>query len=153
MGQAPLELGYEVRRANLYTDGASLGNPGSAGIGVVLTDAEGNLLAELSEPIGTATNNEAEYRALVRGLELAHQHQITHLNWYSDSELLVKQWLGRYKVHQPHLLRLLKQVRERGKKFAEFRAHHIPREQNRRADRLAKQGAKQNALTQASGSS
>lgn len=126
---------------NLYTDGASLGNPGPAGIGIVLTDEQGNLLKEFSESIGVTTNNEAEYQALIRGLELARQLQITHLNWYSDSELIVKQMLGEYKVKQPHLMRLLKQAREHVKAFAVFRPHHIPREQNAHADRLSKEGA------------
>ncbi len=110
----------------------------------MLTDSEGNLLEELSEPIGRATNNEAEYRALIRGLELARQHGITHLNWYSDSELVVKQWQGHYKVKQPHLERLIREARQQVRAFTEFHAHHLPREQNRRADKLARRGARLN---------
>ncbi|MFQ3609942.1 MAG: ribonuclease HI family protein [Fimbriimonadales bacterium] len=141
VSQPTLDFEHGAYWANLYTDGASLGNPGAAGIGVVLTDEQGNLLKEMSEPIGITTNNEAEYHALIRGLELARQLQITHLNWYSDSELVVKQVLGEYKVKQPHLMRLLKQAREHVKAFTAFHPHHIPREQNTQADRLSKEGA------------
>ncbi len=131
-----------MRKAYLYTDGASFGNPGASGIGVILTDESGKTLVELSEPIGIATNNEAEYRALLRGLEEALRHGVQHLVWYTDSELLVRQWRGEYAVRSPNLQGLYKQARELAKGFACLEVHHQARETNRAADRLAKQAAR-----------
>ncbi len=130
------------KQAILYTDGASIGNPGPAGIGVVLQQPDGTVLAQIGEPIGVATNNEAEYRALIRGLEEAVKAGIESLEWYSDSELLVRQWKGEYKVRQPHLYRLLKRARELANLIPSMEAHYHPREENTLADHLAKQSAK-----------
>ncbi|CUU35637.1 Predicted helicase [Armatimonadetes bacterium GXS] len=130
------------KRAILYTDGASFGNPGPAGIGVVLTDESGNVLERLSEPIGYATNNEAEYRALIRGLERAVALGVEELTWYADSELVVRQWTGQYRVKQPHLAQLLAQARALAQKIPRFVARHTLRGGNTEADALAKQGAR-----------
>lgn len=130
------------KRAILYTDGASFGNPGPAGIGVVLTDESGNVLERLSEPIGDATNNEAEYRALIRGLERAIALGVEELTWYADSELVVRQWTGQYRVNQPHLAQLLAQARALAKQIPRLIARHTRRGGNTEADALAKQGAR-----------
>jgi len=132
-----------MRKAYLYTDGASLGNPGPAGIGVLLTDEAGKVIAQLSEPIGIATNNEAEYRALLRGLQEAIRHGVEHLVWYTDSELLARQWQGVYAVRSPHLRALMQQARQLATQLTRLEVHHHVRELNRAADRLAKQGARQ----------
>ncbi|MER3401764.1 MAG: ribonuclease H [Armatimonadota bacterium] len=131
-----------MKRAVLYTDGASLGNPGPAGIGVVLVDETGDNAIKLAEPIGYATNNEAEYRAFIRGLELAVQHGVEHLTWYADSELLVRQWRGEYRVRQPHLAQLMTQARALAQKIPHIEAYHTLRTGNSIADVLSKQGAK-----------
>lgn len=95
----------------LYTDGTSIGNPGAAGIAYLLKDEQGNIIRQGREPIGTATNNQAEYRALLRGLELARQAGADVVEWFSDSELLVRQWTGAYQVKSPQLHSLMQQAR------------------------------------------
>jgi ribonuclease HI len=131
-------------KAFLYTDGASRGNPGPAGVGAILMDENGQVLAEVSEPIGRATNNVAEYRALIRGLETAAQHSITHLIWCSDSELIVRQWTGIYSVKDRALQQLYMEARRLAQQFPQMEARHILREYNRLADSLARKGAKAN---------
>jgi ribonuclease HI len=124
----------------LYTDGASLGNPGPAGIGYVLFDGD-DVLAEHSEDIGYGTNNQAEYRAVIAGLSEARERGIPRLVVRSDSELLVRQLTGAYKVRN-HLLRPLKEeVAALAASFEEVRFEHVRREGNARADELAKSGA------------
>lgn len=130
-----------MKQALLYTDGASFGNPGPAGIGVVLTDENGTILDQRAEPIGYATNNEAEYHALIRGLEIALQHGVELLIWYSDSELMVRQWRGEYQVRQPRLAQLMARARDLAQKIPVIESHHTPREQNSYADQLSKKGA------------
>lgn len=129
-------------KAFLYTDGASRGNPGPAGIGAVLMDENGQILANICEPIGHATNNVAEYRALIRGLEAAAQHGVTHLIWCSDSELIVRQWTGIYAVKDRVLQSLYQEARRLAERFPQMEARHILREYNRLADSLARKGAK-----------
>ena len=101
----------EKRRIRLYTDGSSIGNPGAAGIAYLLKDEAGNTLAEGREPLGTATNNQAEYRAFLRGLELARQLGVGEVEWFSDSELLVKQWQGVYRTKDSGLRQLIQEAR------------------------------------------
>lgn len=109
---------------------------------MVLTDAHGSVLEQRAEPIGYATNNEAEYHALIRGLEIALQHGVEHLIWYSDSELLVRQWLGTYRVRRPRLARLMARARALAQKIPKLEVYHTPRERNQCADTLSKEGAK-----------
>jgi ribonuclease HI len=130
-------------KAFLYTDGASRGNPGPAGIGAVLMDENGKILDSISEPIGNTTNNVAEYRALIRGLEAAAKHNATQLVWCSDSELIVKQWTGAYKVKDKALQRLYQKARRLAEHFPHMEARHILREYNHLADSLAKKGSHQ----------
>ncbi len=126
----------------LSTDGASLGNPGPAGIGAVLADADGTVLAEVSEPIGRATNNVAEYRALLRGLEEARAFEAADLRILSDSELMVRQITGVYRVKDPTLRELHRKVRAALSAIPAWKIEAVPRERNSRADVLAEAGAR-----------
>jgi ribonuclease HI len=128
-----------VNRYILYVDGASRGNPGEAAIGASLQTLEGREVARISERIGPATNNQAEYHALVRGLELARRKRCHMLEVRADSELVVRQMSGEYKVKDPHLKVLFARAQLLISHFALFSVHHIPREENGRADELANQ--------------
>ena len=125
----------------VYVDGAAKGNPGPAGIGVRL-ELKGVVLSEHSEYIGKATNNVAEYKALIYGLEIARRYRITRVSVISDSELMVRQLNGKYKVKNEKLLPLYTFVRELAGTFEEFRIRHVSRTENQYADRLANQGIK-----------
>jgi len=123
----------------VYIDGASRGNPGPSGIGVVVLDEEGRVLREHHEFLGSSyTNNQAEYVALIRALEICSTifpKGVIHV--FSDSELLVNQLTGRYKVRSQNLKELFKGVKQREKSFSEVYYHHVSRELNKRADELA----------------
>jgi ribonuclease HI len=125
----------------VYTDGAARGNPGPAGIGVVVTDADGSVLQSVGEGIGVATNNVAEYRAALRGLEVAKSHDAPRVVLRSDSKLLVEQLSGRWKVKNPTLMRLHEDIRRVLKAFPKgVTFEHVRRRFNREADALANQG-------------
>jgi ribonuclease HI len=121
----------------LYIDGASRGNPGPAGIGVVIKDHSGRTLAEISEFIGHGTNNVAEYRALIRGLEEAATLGARAVTVRSDSELLVRQLKGEYKVKSPDLSPLHLEAHRLLKGFSRAGVERIPRGKNAAADALA----------------
>jgi ribonuclease HI len=121
-----------------FTDGASRGNPGESGIGVILKDHDGAIVSVLGEYIGKATNNTAEYRALLRCLSLASELGCTRLIAHSDSELMVKQVQGFYRVKQPDLKRYHADVQTALSQAPfTFEIHHIDRSQNDEADTLA----------------
>jgi probable phosphoglycerate mutase len=120
-----------------YTDGGARGNPGPAGYGVSVLGPDGAIAAELSGYLGLKTNNFAEYSALLAALEWALANGVTHLRVVSDSELMVKQMQGRYKVSSPGLKPLHDEARARAKKLAMFRIEHVLRGKNKRADALA----------------
>ena len=122
------------------SDGAARGNPGPAGIGVVVTDRDGRVVAEVGEGIGVATNNVAEYRAAIRGLELAREHGATTVLLRSDSRLLVEQLSGRFRVKNPTLQVLHHRARELLRAFEDVAIEHVPRALNAEADRLANEG-------------
>jgi ribonuclease HI len=124
----------------IYCDGAARGNPGPAGIGVVVEGPRGRVLAEIGEGIGTATNNVAEYRAVLEGLRRARDLGATEVLVRSDSKLLVEQLSGRFRVKNPTLIRMHGEVRALMREFDEVRFEHVPREFNRDADRLANMG-------------
>ncbi len=128
-----------MRKLLIYTDGASRGNPGPAGIGIVICDESGKIVKEYEEFIGTATNNIAEYRALIKALELAGIFSINKIDCFSDSELMVKQLNGEYRVKNEKLGKLFLQVREKEKRFEKVNYFHVPREEDliKRADKLA----------------
>ncbi len=118
-------------------DGASRGNPGPAGIGAVLEFGDGRDPVEMNAYIGETTNNVAEYRALLLALEEAGRHAPGSLTVYSDSELLVRQLKGEYKVKAEHLRPLYQEACRRLRAFPTVRILHVGREENRRADLLA----------------
>jgi ribonuclease HI len=127
----------------LYADGASRGNPGPAGIGVVLQDCRNQTIAEISEPIGNTTNNVAEYEALIRGLTEASSRGVRFLRIYLDSELLVRQLTGEYQVRSPRLLPLWQRATALMKEqFCVVVVDHVRRGVNTRADALASSAAK-----------
>lgn len=117
-------------------DGGARGNPGPAAIGVVVRDADGQLLEELGETIGRATNNVAEYRALLRGIELAAAHGATELELIGDSELIVRQIEGRYKVKDATMRELHAEAKRELAGFQRWSIRHVRREANADADRL-----------------
>lgn len=120
-----------------HTDGGARGNPGPAGYGVVIHDSSGNKVAGLSRFLGHQTNNFAEYQALIASLEYALQHGHPALKVISDSELVVRQVKGIYKVKEPTLRDLHARVRELISKLDWFEIEHVLRGHNREADRLA----------------
>lgn len=121
--------------AALFTDGGARGNPGPAAIGVILRIA-GKRPVTVSEAIGETTNNVAEYRALLRGLELAQAHAVTELECRLDSELVVKQLHRVYKVRDKNLALLFARVWNAAQGFRSVRFIAVPRSENRAADRL-----------------
>ena len=118
-------------------DGAARGNPGPAGIGVQITDADGRVLAEIAEGLGRTTNNVAEYTGLLAALEWAIAQRVDRLDLRSDSELLVKQLAGQYKVKAPHLVPLFARASSLRRRIPQVSIRHVRREENRRADALA----------------
>jgi ribonuclease HI len=124
-----------------FTDGASRGNPGESGIGIIVRDGSNEVLFSLNGYIGTATNNVAEYTALLTLLRRIASHSCTRLIVHSDSELMVRQVNGQYKVKDPGLRKYHQQVVAAisGLPFT-VELRHIPREQNREADKLANLG-------------
>lgn len=120
----------------IYTDGGSRGNPGKAGVGLVLYDAQLNLLEQVHKYIGTKTNNEAEYTAVLFGFTLAEKFKPTSIAFYLDSELIVKQLTGKYKIKNDRLLEFATKIKDLQKKYAKVTYTHIPREKNKLADKL-----------------
>ena len=120
-----------------YCDGGSRGNPGPAGYGVFIESASGAPVGELSEFIGTKTNNVAEYSALVAALGFAIEHGHPHLKVVADSELMVKQMKGQYRVNSPDLKPLYEEAKRRAAKLKKFEITHVLRGKNKEADRLA----------------
>jgi ribonuclease HI len=122
-------------RANI--DGGSRGNPGPASYGVVIRDPRGEVVAKLKKYIGRMTNNVAEYYGLIAALDYAQSHGIRALRVESDSELLVRQIRGQYKVKSAELRPLFERARKMAQTFASFKIEHVYREQNAEADTLA----------------
>ena len=126
----------------LFTDGASKGNPGPAGAGwVLINDQEAKAVKECRF-LGQATNNEAEYQALILGLQKALSCGIQEIRIMMDSELLVRQLNGLYRVKNPRLAIFFHRVQDLLLKFSKYAILHIPREQNREADRMANEAIK-----------
>jgi ribonuclease HI len=124
----------------VWTDGGARGNPGPAGYGAVITDRGGRtILAEVAEGIGWATNNVAEYRGVIAGLERARALGARRVVVRADSLLVVNQQLGRWKVKNAGLQPLAAEVRRLAGGFQRVTWQHVPRERNRRADALANQ--------------
>src|SRR5665811_658509 len=117
-------------------DGGARGNPGPAAIGAVVQDADGNVVEERGEQIGTATNNVAEYRALLLGIERAAELGASELDLVGDSELIVRQVKGEYKVKDATMRKLHAEVKRALRPFESWSIRHVRREQNAEADRL-----------------
>ena len=120
-----------------FCDGGSRGNPGPAAYGVYIQDENGDKIAELSEFLGKKTNNFAEYSGLLAALDYALAHGHSHLKAVADSELMVKQVKGQYRVNSPDLRPLYDEARRRIARLEGFQIQHVLREKNRHADRLA----------------
>jgi ribonuclease HI len=123
-------------KLTVNVDGGARGNPGPAAIGVVVRDADGAVVESVGETIGKATNNVAEYRALLRGLELAAAHGATELELIGDSELVVRQIEGRYKVKNEGMKELHAEAKAALADFDGWSIRHVKRAQNADADKL-----------------
>lgn len=128
------------REAVLWTDGAARGNPGPAGIGAILKSASGEVLYTGSEYLGHTTNNVAEYKAVLLGLAGALQQGIERVEVRADSELLIRQLKGEYRVKSAGLKPLFDEARQLLSRFKSVKLTHIRRELNGEADKLANQG-------------
>ena len=126
-----------VNKVIICTDGAARGNPGPAAIGATIKDEHGRLIAHISRRIGSTTNNQAEYRAIIAALEEAIKLGAKQVYAKSDSELVVKQLNGKYRVKKASLKPLFQQVKQLQGLLESFTITHIPREQNAEADNLA----------------
>jgi len=120
----------------INTDGGARGNPGPAGIGVVIADSLGNIIGRHKKYIGEATNNVAEYKALILALQEARKLKADQLLINMDSELIVRQMQGRYKIKEPALKLLASEVLKLTGQFKNVTFHHVFREQNKEADKL-----------------
>jgi ribonuclease HI len=120
----------------LHVDGGARGNPGPAAIGVVISEADGEVVDELAERIGVATNNVAEYRAVLRGLEQARVLGAREVELVNDSELVARQLTGVYKVKHPAMKPLYEAAMAALRGFERWDIRSVPREENARADAL-----------------
>jgi ribonuclease HI len=125
-----------MAKLTVNVDGGARGNPGPAAVGAVVRDSAGVVVEERGERIGRATNNVAEYRALLLGIELATAHGADELELIGDSELIVRQVEGKYKVKDATMKELHARVKAGLKPFASWSIRHVRREQNADADRL-----------------
>lgn len=125
----------------VQSDGGARGNPGPAAIGVVIEKEDGEMIEEISEAIGDTTNNIAEYTAVLRGLQVLEvlfgaKVAEMEVDWRLDSELVVKQLAGQYKVKNPGLRPLYEEIRDLRARFPHLTLKHVRREENKEADRL-----------------
>ena len=125
----------------VHSDGGARGNPGPAAIGVVIEKENGEMIEEISEAIGDTTNNIAEYTAVLRGLQVLEvlfgaKVSEMEVDWRLDSELVVKQLAGEYKVKNPGLRPLYEEIRDLRARFPKLTLKHVRREENKEADRL-----------------
>jgi ribonuclease HI len=125
-----------MAKVTVNVDGGARGNPGPAAIGAVLRDADGEIIEQRAERIGRATNNVAEYRALLAGIAMASAHGADELELVGDSELIVRQVEGRYKVKDATMKELHAEVKRALAGFGSWSIRHVRREQNADADRL-----------------
>jgi len=131
---------------SLYTDGASRGNPGESGAGIILKDADGVILKKAGKYLGEGTNNRAEYEALILGLTLACDAGIKKLNVYLDSELVARQVKGEYRVKNSAIKPLYQKVLTLMKNFDKINIVNIPRELNWEADALANEAIERGGI-------
>ena len=126
----------------IYVDGGAKGNPGPAGIGIIIVDEKGNVIKEISEGIGIKTNNQAEYLALIKGLEEGLKFNLENVDFFLDSELVVRQLKGIYKIKNKELQKLFKKAQKLILKYKNISFSHIPREKNKLTDKLVKKAIK-----------
>ncbi|ACC98724.1 Ribonuclease HI [Elusimicrobium minutum Pei191] len=121
----------------INVDGGSRGNPGPGASAYVIKDAKGKIIAQEGVFLGICTNNEAEFKALLFAFGAAAKLKATHIQIYADSQLLVKQFLGEYKIKSPNLVPIMEEIRKKAKPFSSVQIAHVPREKNKEADKLA----------------
>lgn len=126
-----------IKKALIYTDGGAEPNPGPGSIGVVIQDQQGKTIATISRSVGTVTNNQAEYMAVIAALEKAVSLGFNEIDMRADSELIVRQINGRYRVKNANLKPLYQKVVDLKSRLKSFTITHIPRNLNKEADRLA----------------
>jgi ribonuclease HI len=134
--------GDGIRKVILYVDGSCSGNPGEGGAGVVIKDEQGKTIAHFKEYLGMVTNNRAEYQALILGLREAHRLGIREVEVNLDSELVVNQVNGMYRIRDAQLKTLEEEVRRLLGRYSRWVVQYIPRENNREADRLAREAVR-----------
>jgi len=125
-----------TKKLIIKTDGGARGNPGPAAIGAVIKDEQGHLISSFSQVIGRTTNNQAEYQAIIAALQRALSLEASHVDLRSDSELVVNQIKGQYRVKKASLRPLYLEVVKLASQFESFTITCIPREENKEADRL-----------------
>lgn len=125
-----------IKKIKIFTDGGARGNPGPAAIGLVIKDEKDKIIKQYSEYIGKTTNNQAEYKALIKGLELANQFKPIEVLCFLDSELVVKQMNHEFKVKDKNLQPLFIKVWNAGLGFKKITYQYIPRSLNKEADKL-----------------
>jgi len=135
--ESPAEHAAPVAAHRFNVDGGSRGNPGPAAYGVLVRNPKGEVVARLKKYIGRSSNNVAEYYGLIAALDYAEQHGVRAVRVEADSELMVKQMRGQYKVKSPDLQPLYERARKMSQGLDSFRIEHVYREQNREADLLA----------------
>jgi ribonuclease HI len=121
----------------IYCDGGSRGNPGPAGLGAVIYDDKKNKLFEISEFLGVTTNNQAEYKGVLQAIKKAKELKAKEITFYLDSELIVKQMNGQYRVKNRDLIPLYMEIRKYILEFQKVEFNHVRREYNKEADALA----------------
>lgn len=126
-----------TKRLIVETDGAARGNPGLAGAGVIIKDELGKNVETIGRFLGVSTNNQAEYQALIIGLEAVTHHHPDSVTVRMDSELVVKQMNGQYRVRHPEIVPLYTRAAELASQLPNLRIEHVPREKNPGADRVA----------------
>lgn len=130
-----------IGELRIYADGASIGNPGPAGIGIVVEDGDGNVILTVSKPVGNVTGNAAEYMALIEALKVAMRYDAERIIINSDSELVVKQVNGDYAVRSPELIPLHEKVEKLRAKAGKCIIRQISASENKRAHNLAQTAA------------
>lgn len=128
-----------MEKLTVYVDGASRGNPGRAGVGIIIYDDKKNVLRKVKQYLGKTTNNVAEYIALIYGLQEGLIRRAKHITIYTDSELVVKQLEGSYRIKNELLKIFFKQIEHLQEGFEEVKIKYIDREENQEADKLANQ--------------
>ena len=132
-----MQSNMKAKKAVIFTDGCAEPNPGAAGIAAIIKDEQGRLIASVCQAIGYATNNQAEYRAIIAALEKATSLGINEVEICSDSELVVRQINGEYRVKNADLKPLYQRVKQLQSRMTGFNITSIPREHNKEADKLA----------------